>query len=98
MLASAVIGLLMGFLLGGRFRVMVLAPVILLTIILALLAALVHLQHALVIAETSGIAIIAVQMGYLCGIGFRHLVISGRASRLRSPSVSNLQTRRRPAL
>jgi hypothetical protein len=95
MFTPAVIGLLVGTLLAQRSKVLVLAPVILLTLILAFGAAIARADAVWTVGLTAAVTIVGLQIGYLLGIGIRHLIIVTRASRLRAASLGgSLPTRR----
>jgi hypothetical protein len=93
MLAPAAISLLVGAVLGQRFKVLALAPVIALTLLFAVGASLVRHAPAWSSAEIAAVAVVGLQVGYLFGLGFRHLMVLARANRIRASSVSSLTTR-----
>lgn len=95
MVTPALIGLLVGMLLAQRFKVLVLAPVILLTLIFAIGAGIARADAVWVAGSTAAVTIVGLQIGYLLGIGIRHLIVLARATRLRTASLgSSLPTRR----
>jgi hypothetical protein len=87
MLAPAILSLLVGVALAQRFKVLVLVPAIMITLLFALVSGLargdVNWTAAALIAV---IIIVGLQIGYLLGIGVRHLLLLGRAHRLRAAS------------
>ena len=87
MLAPAILSLLVGVALAQRFKVLVLVPAIMITLLFALVSGLargdVNWTAAALIAVT---IIVGLQIGYLLGIGVRHLLLLGRAHRLRAAS------------
>ena len=93
MLAPAAISLLVGAVLGQRFKVLVLVPVSALTVLFAIGAGVVRDNLSWSSAEIAGVAIVGLQVGYLFGLGCRHLLVVARAQRIRASSVSSLTTR-----
>jgi hypothetical protein len=81
MLMPAITGLLVGIALAQRFRVPVLAPVILLTLLFAITAVIARADAAWPATMTAALAIVGLQLGYLAGIGLRYLMVVARASR-----------------
>jgi hypothetical protein len=97
MLLLGIFTLLAGMVLGQRFRVLTLVPAGLLTLLVAIGA-------GAALGETSGqiglnavIAIVSIQLGYLFGLGIRHLLLVSRARRLRAASFESSLPARRPA-
>lgn len=84
MLAPAIISLLAGTALGQWFRVLILGPIILLTLLLALGVGIAHGEDAWAITKAAAAAIVGLQVGYLFGIGLRHLTVLARANRQRA--------------
>ena len=84
MLTPALVSLLIGLMLAQRFKVLSLIPVILLTLLFALTAALSGANATWTSALTAAVAIAGLQVGYLLGIGLRHLTLIARAHRLRA--------------
>jgi hypothetical protein len=97
MLMPALISLLVGMVLAQRFRVLILAPLFLLTLLIALAVGMVRSDAAWSLGLTAGVTIIGLQVGYMLGIGIRHLLALGRLSRLRSVSLPNSLEPNRPA-
>jgi hypothetical protein len=88
MVTPAIIGLLVGTFLAQRFKVLVLAPVILLfAVILAFGAGIARADAGWTVGLTAAVTIVGLQIGYLLGIGIRHLIVAARASRLRAASL-----------
>ncbi len=95
MVTPAIIGLLVGMLLAQRFKVLVLVPVILLTLVFAIGAGIARADGVWAVGSTAAVTIVGLQIGYLLGIGIRHLIVLARASCLRTASLgSSLPTRR----
>lgn len=67
-MAALILPLLLGTLLGARFRVLVLFPVIGATLMIALLAILAGANDLSAIAVNATLAIICIQLGYLAGM------------------------------
>ena len=86
MLASALVSIMIGAALARRFKVLILAPAFLLTLVLALATGLVRSNAPWSIASTALVVIIGLQLGYLLGIAVRHVSVLSRAHRLRSSS------------
>ena len=97
MLLSALIGLLIGVVLGRHFKVLVLAPTFALTLVLAFGSALVRPHTAWAIASSVLVVIVGLQIGYLLGIGVRYVRVLARANRLQSASVTSTLPPRRSA-
>lgn len=93
----ALISLLIGMLLAQRFKVLVLIPTLPLAAILAIGDGLAHGQAIWAIATSSVLAIVALQIGYLLGIGIHHFMVVARASRMNSSSVPGTLAQRREA-
>ena len=86
MVTPAIIGLLVGIFLAQRFKVLVLAPVG---------AGIARANAVWALGLTAAVTIVGLQIGYLLGIGIRHLIVVARASRLRAASLGgSLPTRR----
>jgi len=83
MLTPAIISFLVGLALAQRFKVLVLIPVILLTLIFAVVAGLSGAAAGWASALTAVIVITDLQIGYLIGIAVRQVMLSARAHRLR---------------
>jgi hypothetical protein len=96
MLMAAVISVLIGVALGQRFKIWVLPPILVLTIFFAVVAAFMGVG-VWVAAEASLTMVVGFQVGYLLGIGLRHLMVVSRANRLRRAVSSGLFATRSPA-
>ena len=83
MWTPALVSLLIGLVLAQRFKVLSLIPVILLTLLFALIAELSGANAAWSSALTAAAAIAGLQLGYFLGIGLRQLMLIARANRLR---------------
>jgi len=94
MLPITTIVLLVGIILGQRFRVMILVPLTLLSVLIALSASLAHRNGTWAAAESSVAAIVALQIGYLGGVGIRHFALLQRANRLSRSQVSSAVAQR----
>jgi hypothetical protein len=76
MVTLTIISLLVGTFLAQRFKVLVLAPVILLfTVILAFGAGIARADAGWTVGLTATMTIVGLQIGYLLGIGIRHLIV-----------------------
>lgn len=93
----AILSLLVGMLLGQRFTVLILAPAILLTLLIAVGAGIARAEVPSTIGLTAAAAIACLQISYLLGAGIRHLMVVARASRMRAASFANSSPVRRPA-
>jgi len=76
------LGLLIGTILGQRFKVVVLAPAALLILLLAIDAAIVGTNPAWSVGARAAMALVGLQLGYLLGSGIRYLKVLARANRL----------------
>jgi hypothetical protein len=80
----SLLGLLVGIVLGQRFRVLVLVPAMAVLLPTAIgVAALSH-QGLETIALLTALAVGALQIGYLLGVGIRHSLAAARIGGLRS--------------
>jgi hypothetical protein len=89
MLFSALISLLIGVVLARRFKVLVLAPAFILTLVLAIGAGLARTDAAWAIGSTALVVIVGLQIGYLFGSGIRLVLVAFRANRPGSESFAN---------
>jgi hypothetical protein len=89
MLFSALISVTIGIVLARQFKVLILAPIFMLTLVLAIGAGLMHTSAAWSIASTTLVIIIGLQVGYLLGSGMRHVMVAVRAGRSRSDSFAH---------
>jgi hypothetical protein len=97
MLVSVLISLLIGIALGRRYTVLILAPVFMLTLVLATGTGLARTGVAGSIGSTALVVIVGLQIGYLLGSGMRHVLVHVRTSRPGSETFANSQPPRRPA-
>jgi hypothetical protein len=98
MLVSALISLSIGIVLARRFKVLILAPAFMLTLVLAIGTGLARTDAAWSIGSTALVVIVGLQIGYLLGSGMRHVMVLVRANRPSSNSLtSSLPPHRRPA-
>ena len=93
----AILNLLVGMLLGQRFKVLVLVPAIAVSLVLVLGSGIARSQSPETLGLSAIAAIVALQIGYLFGLGIRHLLVVVRAGRLRAASFANSGPARRPA-
>ncbi len=84
MLVPTILSLLVGMVLAQRFKVLILFPLFALTLFLALAAAITRSDAAWTAGLIATVAIVTLQIGYLLGIGVRHVALLARASRLRA--------------
>jgi hypothetical protein len=78
---AAIVGLLIGTILGQRWKVLVLGPAILLILILAVGAAAVGTNAPWSVGFSAVMAVVGLQLGYLFGLGIRYLKLLARANR-----------------
>jgi hypothetical protein len=83
MLTLAIITMLIGMLLGMRFKVLVLLPTMMLAIVAVLGGGIAHHEQAGSIALAILIAIVGVQVGYVGGLSANHALTVMRAARIR---------------
>jgi hypothetical protein len=84
MLFSALISLVIGVVLARRFKVLVLAPAFMLTLVLAVGTGLARTNAIWLIGSTALVIIVGLQIGYLLGSVMGHVRVFARASRPRS--------------
>ncbi|HXW66106.1 MAG TPA: hypothetical protein VEK74_13560 [Burkholderiaceae bacterium] len=84
MLTPAFLTLLVGMLLGQRFKVLILVPSILIILMFAIGAMIAGVAPGTV-ALTATAAIACLQIGYLVGTGLHYLWLTVRENRLRRP-------------
>jgi hypothetical protein len=77
----AMISLVVGMVLGQRFKVLVLLPAIALALVLAIGGGIVRAESAWWIVLVAAAAATSLQIGYLIGVGIRHALVAARASR-----------------
>jgi membrane protein DedA with SNARE-associated domain len=91
MIILSVVSLLVGAVLGQRFKVMALMPATAIVLVLAVATGVTQAQTAWSIVLMVAAAATSMQIGYLIGIGIRHVLaaaLSSRSSPLTSPTVS----------
>jgi len=96
MLTPAIISLLVGMVLAQRFKVLILFPVIMLTVVLAVSVGIARADATWAAALTLVVVIVGLQLGFLLGIGVRHVMLLTRASRLRATSLTSSLRPQRP--
>jgi len=79
---ATLLGLLIGTILGQRFKALVLVPAVLLIVLLAICAGIVGTNPAWSVGACAAMALVGLQFGYLLGIGIRYLRVLARANRL----------------
>jgi hypothetical protein len=84
MLMMAIVAVLTGAVLGLRFRVLVLLPVIGLLILGVPIMGLAYSRSVPSIALALGLSIAWLQLGYLGGVGTRHVMVMSRVARMRA--------------
>ena len=87
MLIFVLISLLVGMVLGQRFKVLVLLPVAGIALVVTITAEIAGTDHwrTLVI---SAAAMVALQTGYLASYGIRRAIVAARMSRRTAPSLA----------
>jgi hypothetical protein len=80
------LGLLIGMILGQRFKVLILFPAILLIVLLAAGTTIVGTKPLSSVALNAAMAILGLQVGYCLGIGIYYVKLGTRAHRLEQPS------------
>jgi hypothetical protein len=97
MLLLGIFTLLAGMVLGQRFRVLTLIPIGLLVLLLASGAGAALGKTLWQISLNAVVATACIQLGYLFGLGVRHVLLISRARRLRAASFESSSPSRRPA-
>jgi hypothetical protein len=93
----ALISLLLGMVLGQRFKVLALVPVIAVSLPVAAGVGIAHYGEFGPTLLLAALAIASLQMGYLAGIAIRYSLAAGRASGLRTASLDASQPTRHAA-
>ena len=88
MIMVLLVCLLAGAVLGQRFKVFILFPAMVPAFVFAILVAAMHGASASRLLATALMAGASLQIGYLGGIGIRHLAVAERASRSRFPTLA----------
>ena len=96
MIAYVVLTLLIGMVLGQRFKVVVLMPTIALVLAVTICVGIARADAPFYVAVLTAAAIAAVQVGYVAGIGIRYLTVIARANRRRAVRAT-LTPHRHPA-
>jgi hypothetical protein len=91
MITLATVSLLVGMVLGQRFKVLVLLPAIGFALLLAIGGGIVRADSAWWIVLMAAAAATALQIGYIIGVGIRHVLVA------KSPAASLGSSARRPA-
>ena len=97
MMILLMVSLLVGAVLGQRFKVLVLIPATAIVLVLAVATGVTQAQTVWSIILMAAAAATSMQIGYLIGIGIRHVlgaVWSSRSSPLTSPTTSARQPAR----
>jgi hypothetical protein len=94
MMTLSMVSLLVGMVLGQRFKVLVLLPAIALALVLALGGGIVRADSAWWIVLGSAAAAVSLQIGYLIGVGIRHVLVAAQASRSPATSLTGSSARR----
>ena len=97
MMTLAMISLLVGMVLGQRFKVLVLMPTIAIALILVIGVGVARADTVWWIILSAIAVATSLQIGYLLGIGVRHALVAARASRSPAASVTGSRSARRPA-
>jgi len=97
MLLNVILSLLFGMVLGQRYSVLILAPVILLALVIAIGGGLARTAPLSVTILMAAAGISCLQVGYVFGLGIRHLTAATRSSRMHENSRANSLQRRRTA-
>jgi len=97
MMTLALISLLAGMVLGQRFKVLILIPATALALVFATGTGIVRADTVWSIVLMATAAAASLQIGYLVGVAIRHVLVAGRASRLRAASLMDSASARRPA-
>jgi hypothetical protein len=97
MMTFATISLLVGMVLGQRFKVLVLMPTIAIALILVIGVGVARADTVWWIVLMAVAAATSLQIGYLVGIGIRHALVAARASRTPATSITGSTSARRPA-
>lgn len=87
MTTLTIVSFLTGAALGQRFKVMVLMPAMLVVPGIWIVTGIAHAQSAWAIAFMVATATTCLQIGYIVGIGVRH-ILSTRSSSLPSPATA----------
>ncbi len=97
MLTSTLISLMVGMVLGQRFKVPVLLPAAALALLATIGDEAARGEGFWPTVLSAAVVVASLQLGYLAGVGIRHFLIVARASRLRTAVVAKSQPVRRAA-
>jgi hypothetical protein len=95
MLMPAIIGFLIGAAVAQRFKVLMLIPVVLLTLLIIIAGSITRTEGLWTIALGALIVTGSLQIGYLAGSALRHARAGDAAPRLASSAIGFLISRRR---
>jgi hypothetical protein len=87
-LTFALISLLLGMVLGQRFKVLALVPIIAVWLLVATGVGIVRYGELGPTLLLAALAVASVQIGYLTGVVIRYSLVGTRASGLRTASIS----------
>jgi len=97
LLTFVLISLLVGMVLGQRFKVLVLVPAIAVWLPVAIGVGIAHSEELGPTVLLAALAVASLQIGYLVGVGIRYSLAAARASGLRTASLPGSQPARRAA-
>jgi hypothetical protein len=97
MMTLTMVSLLVGMVLGQRFKVLVLMPTIAMALVLAIGAGVARADAVWWIVLMAAATATSLQIGYLIGIGIRHILVATRASRSPATSLTGSASTGRPA-
>lgn len=89
MLAANLMLLLCGMVLGQRFKMLILVPATLITLLLAVGAGVMRAETGWMVAVAATGLIASLQVGYFLGLAIRQLSILARAKRMRTAPLAN---------
>ena len=98
MMILAIISLLVGMVLGQRFKVLILGPAILLAFLTVISIGIARGDSAWTVVLTTIMVNVGLQTGYLLGISIRRSLASAHASKQRTETLANTLRPQRPAL
>ena len=90
-ITSGLICLLVGMVLGQRFKVLALAPAIAVSLVVAIGIGIAHSGELARAVLLAAVAVASLQIGYLAGVAIRYSLAAGRASGLRTASLQGSQ-------
>jgi hypothetical protein len=95
MLMPAIVGFLIGMAVAQRFKVLMLIPVVLLTLLILIAGSVTRTEALWTTALAALIVIGSLQIGYLAGSALRHARAGDAAPRLATSAIGFLLSRRR---